>query len=69
MSNPFDNNIATPIDLSPEAFEETLRILRQPYAIPPPPQLIVSPEVMRLIETDPVWRKAAELALGRKLKL
>lgn len=55
-------NVATSGDFSLESIEETLRALSQPY-IPPRPQLIVSPEVMHLIETDPIVAEAARIAL------
>ena len=32
-----------------------------------PPRLIVSPQIKHLIDTDPIVRQAAEIALGRKL--
>lgn len=61
MTN-FSNRIAAPCLLTLESFEETLRVLSQPY-VEPRPQLIVSPEVMHLIETDPVIAEAARIAL------
>ena len=57
------SNKAKVSDLSLESIEETLRVLSQPYVLPRP-KLIVSPEVMHLIETDPVVAEAARIALG-----
>lgn len=63
--NDFSNK-ATPVDFSLEHIEETMRALLQPYTLPRP-RLIVSPEVMHLIETDPVVAEAARIALGEAL--
>lgn len=61
--NTFSSRIAPAALLTLESFEETLRVLRQPYT-PPRPRLIVSPEVRHLIETDPVIAEAARIALA-----
>ena len=58
------SNVATPIDLSLEALEESWKLLCQPTYQVPRPTLIVSPEVMHLIETDPVVAEAARVALS-----
>ena len=58
------SNVATPVDFSLEAFEETLRVLRLPYTLPRP-QLIVSPEVKARIDADPVLQEAVRIVLGR----
>lgn len=58
------SNVATPVDFSIEALEETFRLLQQPTYQVPRLRLIVSPEVMHLIETDPVVAEAARIALG-----
>ena len=57
------SNVATPVDFSLEAFEETMRILLQPYT-PPRPQLIVSPEMKARIDADPVLQEAVRIVLG-----
>lgn len=57
------SNVATTVDFSLEPLEEALRVLSQPYVLPRP-KLIVSPEVMHLIETDPIVAEVARVALG-----
>lgn len=57
------SNVATPVDFSLEAFEETCRTLSQPYVLPRP-QLIVSPEMKARIDADSVLQEAVRIVLG-----
>lgn len=61
MTN-FSNRVAPACLLTFAEFEKLFYELSQPYT-PPRPQLIVSPEVMHLIDTDPVVAEAARIAL------
>ena len=57
------SNVASPVDLSPESIEETVRILLQPCDVLRP-QLIVSPEVKAQIDADPELQKEVSYITG-----
>lgn len=58
-----------PAALTQGSLESLLQQIRDSvkYVSIQPAKLIVSPQIKRLIDTDPVVRHAAELALGHKL--
>jgi hypothetical protein len=60
----FFSNVATPVDFSTEAIEETMRALFSGPYTPPRPQLIVSPEVKAQIDADPALQEAVRIVLG-----
>ena len=66
----FSNRLTPSSVLSARMVEEMLTDIRKsiyhPVALVPP-RLIVSPQIKHLIDTDPIVRQAAEIALGRKL--
>lgn len=68
--DPFSNRLSASSVLYENAVEELLTSLDKSMRASlglMPPQLIVSPRVKQLIDTDPVVRRAAEITLGRKL--
>lgn len=62
-------NLSRPFCLTQESLEDMLddvsRSIRGPIVLVPS-RLIISPQVKRLIDTDPIVRRAAELVLGRR---
>lgn len=65
----FTNHLGAQATLTQESLEEMLARIRQytHSVVLYPTQMIVSPQVKHLIDTDPVIRHAAELVLGRRL--